>query len=112
MHVRTGGVARAAQLADDLAAQSRSLHRKTDLLPGRQSAQNRCDVAVTLVQQVLRRTGAGLLSRSGAVEEDRLILGQLREARRQLVQRQRDRAAGVAHIVELLAAHVDQHSLA
>lgn len=88
------------------------LQRQAHLLPCGQAAQDRARVAEALIEQILRRTGAAFLGRSGAVEQNGLVSGQFAHARRQLLQWDRNGAARVALVVELLAAHVDDDGVA
>lgn len=72
----------------------------------------RFDVLIALIDQHLRRTGAGLLGRSGAVGDDLRVPGQFAHASRKSGQRDGHRARNVLRLEVAGAAHVDDERLA
>src|SRR5215471_1696616 len=53
--------------------------RSLDRLPSIESALQSIDIRETLISQFLRHTGAGVLVRSGTIDDRELILGKCRQ---------------------------------
>jgi hypothetical protein len=72
------------------------LNRITGIFPGSEAAQDRGDVFETIVEQDPRRTGAGMLVKSGAVGDDPLVGIQFGQAGWDIRQGKAQRAGDVA----------------
>jgi hypothetical protein len=86
--------------------------RTSGLGPGVQPTLQTRHLRETLSLQLEHSTGARMFGGSGAVGDDQFILGQLAGARADIGERNRDRALGVARVLRILGADVDQHGLA
>jgi len=79
--------------------------------PGIESTNQGSAVKPTSVDN-LRRTGAGVLPRSGSIEDDRLVAGKCRHLRAELTEWDRASAGDVSGSVEVGWADVDRDGLA